>query len=171
MTAPRTLLLNNTCEIIAFITERKAIRLVYKGKVDVVSVWQEIKLKFTNGFMQLPAILKMKYYVHRKFGKVVFSRLNVLKRDKYHCQYCQKSMTASEAEIDHVLPKRLGGKSSFENCVAACRGCNGRKGSRKLEDTELKLIRQPTAPVGALHYVSRADGWHETWENFLENFA
>jgi 5-methylcytosine-specific restriction endonuclease McrA len=132
-----------------------------------VSIWQEIKLVFTNGFMHLPAILKMKYYVNRKFGKVAFSRANVLKRDKYICQYCQKSMTSLEAEVDHIVPRKHGGKSTFENCVAACRPCNGKKGSRRLEDTDLKLIRQPTIPNGQLHYVAKADGWHETWSNFL----
>ena len=76
----KTLLLNYTDEIIAFIKEKKALRLVYKGKADVISVWEDIKFFVSSGAMYLPAVIKLKYYVYRKFSKIIFSRFNVLKK-------------------------------------------------------------------------------------------
>lgn len=164
----RTLLLNFTDEILSFIKEKKAIRLIYKGKAEVISIWDNIKLSFANGFMYLPAIIKMKYYVFKRYGKIVFSRQNVLKRDRYTCQYCGRELNSVEATMDHIIPKKLGGVSSFENCVAACKQCNSKKRDKKLEDTNLKLIRQPTVLTGHIHYVAKQDGWHETWVGFIK---
>jgi hypothetical protein len=168
MDTRKTLLLNFTHEIISFIKEKKAIRLVYKGKAEVVSVWENIKLNFSNGFMHLPAIIRMKYYVYKRYGKIVFSRQNVFKRDRYRCQYCNKSLKTSQATMDHIIPKKLGGVSSFENCVAACLHCNTKKGKRLLEDAGMKLINQPTVPTEYIHYVSKEDGWHETWQEYIK---
>jgi len=166
----KTLLLNYTDEIIAFIKEKKALRLVYKGKAEVISVWDNIKFRVSSGVMHLPAVIKLKYYVFRKFSKrgIVFSRLNVLKRDKYSCQYCGKVLKSTQATIDHVFPKTLGGQSTFENCVVACKKCNSKKSSKTLEESGMKLIREPTAPLEHIHYMSTEDGWHKDWEKYLK---
>jgi hypothetical protein len=164
----KTLLLNYTDEIIAFIKEKKALRLVYKGKADVISVWDNIKFFVSSGVMHLPAVIKLKYYVYRKFSKkIVFSRLNVLKRDKYNCQYCGKALKSTQATIDHVLPKALGGQSTFENCVVACKKCNSKKSNKTLEESGMKLIKQPFIPNEHMHYMSVEDGWHETWSKYI----
>lgn len=163
----KTLLLNYTDEIIAFIKEKKALRLVYKGKADVVSVWDDIKFYVSNQIMHLPAIIKLKYYVFRKFSKIVFSRLNVLKRDKYECQYCGKTLKSSQSTLDHIIPRKLGGQSTFENCVVACRKCNAKKASRTLEESGMRLIKEPVVPAQHMHYMSVEDGWHETWNQYL----
>jgi 5-methylcytosine-specific restriction endonuclease McrA len=163
----KTLLLNYTDEIIAFIKEKKALRLVYKGKADVISVWENIRFRVSTGVMCLPAVIKLKYYVYRKFSKIVFSRLNVLKRDKYSCQYCGKVLKSTLATIDHVLPKALGGQYTFENCVVACKKCNSKKSSKTLEESGMKLIREPCIPSEHMHYMSVEDGWHDTWSKYI----
>lgn len=163
-----TLLLNSTYEVLSFITDLKAIRLICKNKVEILANWQDIIFGYATGFMYLPAVLKMKYYVHKALSKIAYSRENVLKRDQYQCQYCSKFMKSSIAEIDHVVPRKLGGQSSFENCVAACHTCNSRKGSKPLVESGLKLLRQPFVPHEYLHFVSREDGWHETWDNYVK---
>lgn len=33
-------------------------------------------------------------------------------------------------ELDHVIPERLGGPTTADNLVLACRSCNRRKGTR-----------------------------------------
>ena len=49
----------------------------------------------------------------------------VLNRDKHICHYCQSDAT----EVDHLWPRRFGGKDHINNLVAACRKCNGSKGA------------------------------------------
>jgi 5-methylcytosine-specific restriction endonuclease McrA len=66
-----------------------------------------------------------------------FARRLVLERDKHRCAYCG----ASASTIDHVVPRCLGGQTSFRNCVACCRTCNSRKSSVPLKDSGLRLRR------------------------------
>lgn len=54
-------------------------------------------------------------------------RKRILKRDHYTCRYC--GATRVQLEIDHVIPVFHGGTNDDSNLVAACAGCNGRKGS------------------------------------------
>jgi 5-methylcytosine-specific restriction endonuclease McrA len=48
--------------------------------------------------------------------------------------------------VDHVLPRSRGGRDTWENVVAACATCNGRKGSRTPEEAGLALRRKPRRP-------------------------
>jgi hypothetical protein len=101
--------------------------------------------------------------LHRRFGEdVVIVRLlsniqiprrmlranrrNLLLRDEGTCQYCGKSLPASQLSVDHVVPTSRGGSGcSWENQVIACRRCNGRKGNRLLSEAGMRLIRPPRA--------------------------
>lgn len=53
-------------------------------------------------------------------------RLRVLQRDGYTCHYCRGEAT----EVDHVIPRALGGGEDDDNLVAACVACNRSKGKR-----------------------------------------
>jgi len=57
-------------------------------------------------------------------------RLFVLGRDHYQCRYCRKPVTSSTANIDHVVPWKLGGATQPSNLVTACGTCNKEKGNR-----------------------------------------
>jgi hypothetical protein len=52
----------------------------------------------------------------------------VYQRDKRKCRYCGR--TFDFMHIDHVYPKKYGGKTIPENLVTACAECNTRKGAR-----------------------------------------
>ena len=74
------------------------------------------------------------------------NRRNLLLRDDNSCQYCGKTMPASQLSVDHVVPTSRGGSSrSWENQVIACRRCNGRKGNRLLSEAGMRLVRSPRA--------------------------
>jgi 5-methylcytosine-specific restriction endonuclease McrA len=51
--------------------------------------------------------------------------------------------------IDHVLPRSRGGRNTWLNTVAACGGCNHRKGDRTPAEAGLVLRKRPTAPTWA----------------------
>ncbi len=53
-------------------------------------------------------------------------RLRVLARDGWTCTYCGEPAT----EVDHVIPRKVGGGHDMDNLVASCRACNLRKGAR-----------------------------------------
>lgn len=56
-------------------------------------------------------------------------RFEVLRRDKFQCQYCGAKPPEAELHIDHVTPVALGGTDKPNNLVTACRDCNTGKAS------------------------------------------
>ena len=63
-------------------------------------------------------------------GEAVSLRLRVavLERDGYRCVYCGRKSNDSILEVDHVVPRSLGGSSDSTNLVTSCRDCNRGKG-------------------------------------------
>ena len=51
--------------------------------------------------------------------------------------------------IDHILPRSRGGKNTWLNTVAACGGCNQRKGDRTPVEARMPLRITPAAPSWA----------------------
>ena len=166
---PKSLLLNNNYDVLQFVSERKALRLFYKEKVDIISEWDNEDIVFTSGkIMKFPAVLRLKYYVHKKFSHLPFSRRAVFKRDKYVCQYCQIHLKTGHATVDHIIPRVMGGGSSFTNCVASCFRCNTKKGPRTPEQAGMFPINTPVAPNGFVYYLADNDRWHDDWNTFIK---
>lgn len=70
-------------------------------------------------------------------------RFEVFKRDNFTCQYCGAKAPDVLLECDHINPVSKGGTNDIINLVTACKGCNGGKGARKLDDaSEIEKQRQ-----------------------------
>lgn len=54
-------------------------------------------------------------------------RFQILHRDRFACRYCGARPGADLLEVDHLVPRSMGGSDRRENLVAACRTCNSRK--------------------------------------------
>lgn len=61
-------------------------------------------------------------------------RFEVLKRDKFTCQYCGRMSPDVILEIDHIKPVSEGGTNELLNLITSCRDCNRGKGKHKLSD-------------------------------------
>jgi len=71
-------------------------------------------------------------------------RFEVLKRDKFTCQYCGKSEINDvnlKLEIDHIVPVKEGGDNNILNLVTSCFSCNRGKGAIKL-DNNIAISKQ-----------------------------
>ena len=62
-------------------------------------------------------------------------RYEILKRDKFTCQYCGAKAPDVILEIDHIIPVAEGGTNETVNLITACRDCNRGKGKKMLTDT------------------------------------
>jgi len=125
---------------------KRAVCLVIKGKVEVLKYTDRV---ITNAektiAMKIPAVIKLIKIIRSLYrSKVPFSKRNVMVRDGFACAYCGSDDTLT---IDHVLPVSRGGKSQFENCVAACKECNSNKGNRTPSEAKMYLKKQPHAPT------------------------
>ena len=59
-------------------------------------------------------------------------RERIFERDRYRCVYCGQVFAGEELTVDHLQPRIRGGDRSDGNLVTACKGCNVRKGHRRL---------------------------------------
>jgi len=170
MSSKKTLLLNSSYESLSFIDERRAIKLLVKDKVEVVSSWED-EIHWTSGKIQLPSILRLKIHVKRNYTNTNFSRKTLVKRDESTCQYCKKLLSGSQLTIDHVYPRSLGGDSSFLNCVVCCKSCNSKKSNKTLEQSGMTLIKKPRNPSFSTNYyiVEPIEFWNDEWNIYLKS--
>jgi hypothetical protein len=76
----------------------------------------------------------------------------LFKRDKHTCAYCGVRFSRQRLSRDHIVPRVLGGKDTWMNCVTACKECNQAKGS-KLVHNFRPLIFVPYAPCRFEHFI------------------
>ena len=57
-------------------------------------------------------------------------RYQVIKRASARCEACGISLDQRNLEVDHIVPKSLGGKDDISNYQALCYLCNANKGNR-----------------------------------------
>src|SRR5574341_1073147 len=67
-------------------------------------------------------------------------------RDRYLCAYCGHQLPPDDLTREHIRPTSRGGDDTWMNCITACRGCNGRKGSRMPEEAHMSLLYLPYVP-------------------------
>jgi len=60
-------------------------------------------------------------------------RFDVLKRDKFTCQYCGRKAPDVPLVVDHKAPLADGGRSEESNLVTSCQDCNAGKAAASLE--------------------------------------
>lgn len=139
-----TLLLNASFEPLHVVTERRAVVLVLSGKADVIS---ESVGAFHSERVRvpIPSVIRLRYYVNVPFrSHLPLTRRNVMARDGGRCAYCGHRGDT----VDHVVPRSRGGDHVWQNVVAACRRCNGRKADRTLDELGWVLHVTPYAPSG-----------------------
>lgn len=125
-------------------------------------------IKTSSGQIAAPQVIVLKKYGERPPRKLTFTRPNLYRRDDYTCQYCGDPLPASELTVDHVLPRSRGGKNGWDNCVAACEGCNGRKADMTPKEAGMKLKKQPATPKWTPKLlVPRVSKPRPAWAPFL----
>jgi 5-methylcytosine-specific restriction endonuclease McrA len=161
------LVLNFTYEKMNVVKLRRAVRLVFAGKAEVLhTVDRQIRSAGGLAF-EVPAVIRMLYFVKLGRKRVPLTKKNVLLRDDYRCQYCGSQGSNRNMTVDHVLPKSVGGPSTWENLVAACSFCNGRKKDRTPEQAGMPLRRKPRVPAFIPFVVISRNTEPQEWTKYL----
>lgn len=122
----------------------------------------------SRGPLPAPRVILLTVFDRVPRRHVRFSRANVMSRDGFTCQYCGDRPPRSQLNLDHVVPRAHGGRSSWENVVASCLDCNRRKGGRTPEQAGLRLLRAPARPRWTpLASLPLAHNRHAEWRPFL----
>lgn len=164
-----TLVLNASYMPLNVVSAKQAMRNVFNGKAVVEDYSPHAFFGADGKEFRIPYVTRMTYEVkqNRNIAPPRFSRRGVLVRDNYTCAYCGNYGDT----IDHIVPQSLGGPSSFENCVTACKSCNNKKSNRTLEQLGWKLDRsKAVTPRNSklAQMLSSARGDEEMFKTWME---
>ena len=139
----KVLILDVSFRPIRIVNWTRAMLMVLLNKAEALSYYQDVNIRSQYQAIPLPNVIKIRKYVkgHTLFPK--FNRVNIFIRDEYTCQYCGSKEKPQNLTLDHVVPKARGGKKSWTNIVTCCIPCNQRKADMSLEETNMRLIREP----------------------------
>ena len=178
------LVLNRSYLPIHVTSARRAFSLLYQGIAKAVNEqyetfdfdsWAELSVRtedegigVVGGWIRVPRVILLQAFDKVPKRHVRFSRINIYARDRNMCQYCGKRYLRSELNLDHVIPRTLGGRSTWTNVACSCIGCNRRKGGRTPSQAGMRLIRKPSRPRWSpvLSVVNGREGYPE-WRPFL----
>jgi 5-methylcytosine-specific restriction endonuclease McrA len=142
----KTLVLTPWMSPFLIVPWQTAITMMHLGKVDLLEQYNDEVCSSPSVSMPMPAVLRLRRAISGFKHGVKFSRGNVLTRDRHTCQYCGVKKRPEELNYDHVVPRKLGGRTIWENIVASCFPCNTRKGGRTPEQAGMKLRTKPVRP-------------------------
>lgn len=119
--------------------------------------------------LNVPRIIVLTFFDRLPKKEVKFTRHNVFERDKYTCQYCGRLFDAKELNLDHVVPRDKGGKTTWENVVCSCIRCNSKKANKLPHEVNMFPMREPRAPRWRPFFtIAKATATHESWRHFLK---
>jgi 5-methylcytosine-specific restriction endonuclease McrA len=161
------------------ISWQRAVSLIFDQKAEVIECYDEplmtpdqAKRAQSHGWtmlLKMPAVVRLLSRISRRKA-VRFSRMNVLTRDNWQCQYCGRKLPTNQLNYDHVIPRSQGGKTVWENIVTSCYDCNARKENKTPQQAKMKLLKQPVKPKSlpliAFH-VEDSSSIPECWQSWL----
>ncbi len=178
------LVLNRSYLPIHVTSVQRAFVLLYRGMAKAVDEryetfdfgsWRELEIcdgydaiGIVGGAIRVPRVILLAAFDRVPRRHVRFSRTNIYARDRNTCQYCGRRHARSQLNLDHVVPRAQGGRSTWENVVCSCVQCNRRKGGRTPKQAAMNLIRTPVkprwTPIAAM-LTGRRD--YPEWKPFL----
>lgn len=87
----------------------------------------------------------------KKTREIVYQKYNG------RCAYCGHKITLKEMQVDHIIPKRLGGADSLENYNPSCRICNHYKRAEKLEPWRNYFLGELIRRIKKIYIVKVAE--------------
>ena len=143
-----------------------AIKAVFLERVNILEEYDRT-VRSPSFEMRLPSVVSLKTYI-RPARHPAFTRFNVFLRDRFRCQYCG---SGDDLTFDHLVPRSRGGRTTWDNVVAACAPCNLLKGGRLPAQTGMHPRHPPHKPsVSELRNNGRRfppNYLHESWADYL----
>lgn len=162
------LILNGTYQPLSVVPARRALKLISENKAVALDASGRTCKTAAGVEIELPYVILLKYVVKQgKTRPAGFSRHGVLARDNHTCIYCKGAANT----IDHVIPKDLGGQSTYDNCVASCQPCNSKKSNRTLAQMgwsiNPQVFKTPSHYVAMLSKAGKDTERAEIWTNYM----
>ena len=161
------LVLNQNFEPLNVCQVRRAMVLLFRGKAEVIENGRGF-LHSMQGCFDIPSVIRLIHFIRRPHRVRRMTKLEVLNRDKFTCQYC--GIYSRELTIDHVIPRKRGGAHTWENVVSACMPCNRKKAGRRPREAGMPLLHEPNPPSDNGFYVPlHYPNVYNEWQKYLRN--
>jgi 5-methylcytosine-specific restriction endonuclease McrA len=142
-----------------------AIKAVFLERVDIIATYDRA-VHSASLDMKIPSVIALRQYV-KPSEFPAFTRFNLFLRDRFVCQYCG---SGEHLTFDHVVPRRLGGRTTWENVTTPARRATG-QGRRTPAQAHMRLMEEPIRPTTwQLQEKGRAfppNHLHESWRDWL----
>jgi 5-methylcytosine-specific restriction endonuclease McrA len=189
----RTLVLNKGWRPVNTVNVKEAIGKVYSGSakflgqdfvtydfeawvdtwsdLSVVSRMDDHKYIICQRFRILtPEVIILNEYDGSMVREAKLSRRNIFLRDDHTCQYCHKRFQAKSLNIDHVIPRSRGGKTTWENVALSCLKCNTKKAARTPKEAGMQLLKKPVRPKWTALQGQFGQALPNSWKTFIDSF-
>lgn len=160
----KVLVLNADYQAIGVCAVERAFVLVLMKKAEMLSEDPEKSLRTIRRDYKFPSIIRLYRFISLPYKKVNLTRQNIFKRDNHTCAYCG---TREHLTIDHVIPRSMGGRDSWENLITACQKCNSRKGNQTPEQAEMVMSHKPFRPSFVMFLGNFSGTVREDWKPYL----
>lgn len=158
------LVLNQDYQPLSVCSVQRSVKLLFLEKAEMLHDDPDRVIRSVNEKFAYPSVIRLRHYIHLPYQRIVLTRRNLMKRDRYTCQYCSKK---TDLTIDHVLPRSRGGKDSWENLVTACNKCNVQKGNRTPDEAKMPLKVKPYRPIHITFFQNIMGGVQDHWKPYL----
>lgn len=144
-------------------------KLLYLDKINVLHHYDNWAIHSQSLVIPVPSVaITTEYFDFKK--QIRYSKANIYLRDLYQCQYCGDTFDQNQLTIDHVIPRAAGGKTAWDNCVAACKDCN----ETKADKMHMSPLRDPFRPDARGMMFAMRDKpltvKHPSWIEYLEPY-
>ena len=149
---------------LSVVSWQEAMILVYQNKATPLE-YQDAVVHTPTEEHKVPSVIVLRSYkFFKKFAKM--NKYNIKLRDEFICQYCKKKYSHNSLTIDHVLPRSHGGKTTWDNVVAACKYCNSHKKDNK-RIVPKKKPKRPTYYDLAKKLMKHERITNEHWKQYI----
>jgi len=171
--ARNVLLLNASWQPLRAITIRKAVDLLIKDTAEGVE-GVAARLRTPSTIFVVPSVIRLKVYRKVPQRKAVWTKRNVLRRDRYTCIYCGLTvgdlrkgtkLVFENFTLEHIIPQSHGGKNTWSNTACACFKCNLRKGARTHHEAGMQLLWEPKRP--RVNYLIASGNIPAEWKAYI----
>lgn len=104
-----------------------AVKCLYTGAAQLVHEYDNWVVHSPSTTMKVPSVVMVREYVHYQKA-IPWNFEYAALRDEYKCQYCLKKFGVQQLTEDHVIPRKFGGTTGWDNIVSACAPCNHSRG-------------------------------------------
>jgi 5-methylcytosine-specific restriction endonuclease McrA len=119
--------------------------------------------------IRVPTVVISTVYDKMPRRNKTLSRETIFERDGGIDQYTGERVEFHEGNLDHVIPRDLGGKTTFDNIVWTRISTNSAKGNKLPHQVGLKLRRKPMAPPPLPACAAITHARHRDWKHFLKH--